>query len=221
MGCDIHLYVERKVGEIWEACDKWQLDNLENTTVDYPDRFYTGRNYELFAILAGVRNRYDVYPIVEPRGIPGDVSSNIAQEYESWGFDAHTPSWLTLAEFFAYDWTQTVKLSGLLQPLSFHKWNLFDRKNGEFPEEYAQGSSAKQVSEAEMESAIKEVLGERHPYDKQAWDDISRRLWNTCVYCEWEMPYYKTSRAFWSDTIPRLLRLGKPDDVRIVFWFDN
>ena len=27
--------------------------------------------------------------------------------------------------------------------------------------------------------------------------------------------------GFWSECIPRLLRLGTPENVRIVFWFDN
>jgi len=43
------------------------------------------------------------------------------------------------------------------------------------------------------------------------------------VYCQasWSIPYYKTVRLFWSDTMPRLVSLGKPDQTRIVFWFTN
>jgi hypothetical protein len=46
-------------------------------------------------------------------------------------------------------------------------------------------------------------------------------LQNTYCQVEWETPYYKAASDFWSSTIPKLLRLGKPEDVRIVFWFDN
>ena len=47
--------------------------------------------------MAGVRN-YPVEPISRPRGIPDDVCSSIRDSFESWGCDAHTPSWYTLCE---------------------------------------------------------------------------------------------------------------------------
>lgn len=61
MGCDIHLYVERKnpVSGQWEFVpaeghapqDEW---DKKNNRWDW----YGGRNYDLFAILADVRNGY-------------------------------------------------------------------------------------------------------------------------------------------------------------------
>ena len=50
---------------------------------------------------------------------------------------------------------------------------------------------------------------------------IGEKMKGCFVKIEWEWPYYKSCRYFWSDVIPRLLRLGKPKNVRIVFWFDN
>ena len=38
---------------------------------------------------------------------------------------------------------------------------------------------------------------------------------------EWEEPYYRGATYFLSETLPRLWRLGPPDDVRIVFWFEG
>ena len=60
MGCDIHLITEiRKDG-------KWQF------VKEFPDSM-TGRNYSLFAFLAGVRNYFN-FDGFEPKGLPEDIS---------------------------------------------------------------------------------------------------------------------------------------------------
>lgn len=38
---------------------------------------------------------------------------------------------------------------------------------------------------------------------------------------DWSVHYYEVASDFLSETLPRLWRLGQPEDVRIVFWFDN
>lgn len=75
MGCDVHVYVEVKINGQW--C------SYAHPNVD--------RDYELFGVLAGVRR--DGPPIVEPRGVPDDLGEVARMKYESWGYDAHTPSW--------------------------------------------------------------------------------------------------------------------------------
>ena len=106
MGCDIHMQVEyrTKVCGTMQWCDG-NLYEVNKFHYNYPDDpKYTRvclinerRNYTLFGLLAGVRN-YGTKPIVAPRGFPKDVSKSIAEEYDSWGSDAHSASWLTLAE---------------------------------------------------------------------------------------------------------------------------
>ena len=54
------------------------------------------RNYMLFGVLAGTRG--DCLPLYEPRGLPSDISNKTKKEYEDWGLDAHTPSWLATEE---------------------------------------------------------------------------------------------------------------------------
>jgi preprotein translocase subunit SecE len=62
MGCDIHLYIEKKSRGIWKPFDQIPRE-------DYPDE----RNYNVFALLAGVRGQYKkVY--FPNRGIPVDTS---------------------------------------------------------------------------------------------------------------------------------------------------
>lgn len=82
MGCDIHLYVEIKIGGQWYV-------------YNHP---HVPRNYELFAIMAGVRNYDKILPIAEPRGIPEDVSLVCGLDYAWLGQDAHSASYLTCEE---------------------------------------------------------------------------------------------------------------------------
>ena len=103
MGCDIHFCVERRMPDgSWSAVMnrglEWEMD----------------RNYELFGRLAGVRCRERV--IAEPRGIPADVSNVVRREYDGWGVDGHSASWLTLRELRdgigADDFRQTMAQMG-------------------------------------------------------------------------------------------------------------
>ena len=106
MGCDIHMQVEyrTKVYGTMQWCDGnlYEVNKFHYNYQDDPKyiRVHLNnerRNYTLFGLLAGVRN-YGTKPIVAPRGFPDDASKSITNEYNSWGSDAHTASWLTLAE---------------------------------------------------------------------------------------------------------------------------
>lgn len=91
MGCDIHLYVERK--------------NRDAERYNPVCRFGIGRDYHLFALIAGVRNwnKWDVpYP---PRGFPDNATYEAKDEYNQIEYgkaipnpDWHTPSWLITSE---------------------------------------------------------------------------------------------------------------------------
>lgn len=82
MGCDIHGWVEVKVGNKYVATK--QLVDRE-------------RNYKRFAALAGVRD-YDGSSKAEPKGVPTDVSDAVKRRIESFGSDGHSHSYLPLVE---------------------------------------------------------------------------------------------------------------------------
>jgi len=112
MGCDIHLYVEKKVNGKW-IC----ISPLEYLPYgEYEKRkladLYNERNYELFGWLAQVRtinlNGF------EPRGFPEDASDEVRRLYKSWGVDAHTPSYLTLKEL-KEKFKGNVKIRGIME----------------------------------------------------------------------------------------------------------
>jgi hypothetical protein len=92
MGCDIHMYRERLIGGKWETADEWDGDD-----VDWEKRF-TRRNYNLFAILAGVREREAPPFKFEPRGLPINVSPEVKRASDGWDCYGHSHSHLYLHE---------------------------------------------------------------------------------------------------------------------------
>lgn len=110
---------------------------------------YSKRNYLLFGLLAGVRAG-NFQPPIPPRGLPEDASPTVRLQYQD-DRDAHTPSWLTLAELQAFPWDDPLP-SGL-----------------------------------------------------QAWDAT----------------FKEACPDFFRGPLKQLPRLGAPEDVRVVFWFDN
>ena len=111
----------------WCDGNLYEVDKFRDCYPDDPKpvRIYLvneKRNYALFGLLAGVRN-YDIKPIAPPRGFPKDVSKSIAEEYDSWGSDAHSASWLTLAELMNAARTHPDLLNGLVAELHtyFHR----------------------------------------------------------------------------------------------------
>lgn len=121
MGCDIHIWVERKQTSArpdapWLIVESADIvgeprDDFER---EYGRKVYDGRNYDLFAMLANVRNGGGFVPIPVAlklphedgcRGIPLDASAVYREHADRWDVDGHSHSWATLAELKAYDWT--------------------------------------------------------------------------------------------------------------------
>ena len=97
MGCDIHGFLEiRKYAP--KVMDWIDLHSI----LDH-------RNYDVFAIFAGVRNYVNAPLISEPKGFPSDASVSSKVEFENMKGDAHTPSWLTYKEICDYFWSNSTK----------------------------------------------------------------------------------------------------------------
>lgn len=93
MGCDIHLYIEKKVRGKWVPFKEIPED-------DYPD----DRDYNVFALLAGVRGRHEKTYFAE-RGIPLDTSykENRGDEDFCWLGD-HSFTYATIHELKKVKW---------------------------------------------------------------------------------------------------------------------
>lgn len=90
MGCDIHSYAERCVGNKYFALPAFEPFEV--------------RSYSTYAFLAGVRNYSGIVPITAPRGIPIDASIDVMTANDEWGMNAHTPSWLSVSELEAFNY---------------------------------------------------------------------------------------------------------------------
>lgn len=149
MGCDIHMVAQVKRDGKWQTVDGLSTD----------------RNYDLFAILAGVRSGYGVrgiptgdgfLPIDWPRGLPTDLEGTS----EDHCLGDHSFSWLSLRELQECDLTRTTRK---------YRWS----------------KSMKRM----------EVL--------------APQTYRDCV------------KHVWDELLSRLVSIGNPDEVRIVFGFDS
>lgn len=238
MASDIHLFVEVWNGAQWTAADQWQVEPYRGqTTYELSSApFYKERNYCLFAILANVRNGYTAggidtgegfVPISMPKGLPDDASPEVRGHAAQKSERASDHSWLTVSELIAYNWTQTTMQRGWVNGPTYLDWSRTDQT--EAPSLRAAAllvPNIERISETEMISRITLIKKEAKTLMGSSWMEKAREMVEERmehVYCQasWSIPYYKTVRLFWSDTMPRLVSLGKPDEVRIVFWFDN
>lgn len=96
MGSNIAFCVEERHGDTWRLV---------------PGIEYDDRNYELFAMLCGARNRFGFEPLDDWRGWPEGVSDETRKRlYDEAG------SWFALPEWLASDLTRTVTAAYIWSP---------------------------------------------------------------------------------------------------------
>lgn len=96
MGCDIHLFREKRENGKWLTAEQWAIEEGW-LSVQRETRAWTGRSYALFGALAkGARE--DVEWGFVPRGLPLNPSAETARCYEQWESDAHSANHLYLGE---------------------------------------------------------------------------------------------------------------------------
>lgn len=242
MGCDIHIFVEKKIGDKWVAIrgkdpmeeyykNKYieamtnpeiPLDRKEYWINEYAEHrkpclenwIYDGRNYSLFSLLADVRNgirsrfynepatgRY-IKPISDPRGLPDDVSPEVLEADEFCECDGHSRSYFTLKELQDYKPKDKIKYRNLVTKAEYEEY----LKTGS-PKSWCGGSNAKIISNEEMEQWIR---GEVNYADGEFIQTV----------LEWEKDPIDATGL--NEIIEKLAKLGgDPENVRIVFWFDN
>lgn len=178
---------------------------------------YESRNYDLFAVLADVRNEFDARGaetserrecIDTARGLPANMADAGLDEYGdplSFAVGGHSESWVTLAELLAFDVDRTVISCGVVSVPQFVAWKAAGTAGPQQHFRAVGGSSVVHVSLAEMEHHAATAPETRYTYTKVCWRESYRSLLG----------------PEWFRFLDVLATLGRPIDVRIVFSFDS
>ena len=108
MGCDIHTYIEQYNGGKWEDANLYAVNQYFKGVTDETSNefdgeefeiihFWDNRDYYVFGALAQVRMSPRIIS-PKPKGLPNDLSPQVAKQAKNWELDAHSHSWLTLKE---------------------------------------------------------------------------------------------------------------------------
>lgn len=237
MGCDIHICTEKKRQrrDAWVSCDSRKPDpdyedDPNATATVFAPYIDIDRNYDLFAVLAGVRSRLAIAPVSLPRGLPMDVSPETYAEANSWFRDGHSWSWLLVSELLQFDWNQdVVSVNRIVSALDYlhlirtgtpPSWSAEDHANARvFTEEEFTEFMENTISEAERNSIEEQY--QAHVATNLGWFFQDGTLARMYIRATWTEPLHHLVPEFYSKALPRLLELGDPEQTRIVFWFDN
>jgi hypothetical protein len=202
MGTDMWIYAEYKKN------GKWNLIGEIESNTDYPregknaqqykpKEIYDGRDYNLFAILADVRNptgtslnnqKYDVISL--PRGLPQDLSLEMTQWLKHWEDGVAWPSWLLLQEILDFDWENKIM-----------------------------------VHQAMVEPSVAYLFGNgRNKFPYQQWpEDIPIRYavkMKGGVTVTWIDAYKDSVDPYFFEVLDSIKIYANPSDIRLVFWFN-
>ena len=236
MGCDIRAVIEFKdisTGK-WSVFGGMNHDTDDGGDYISPNNDLFGRNYDLFAVLANVRNGYGfagvntgdpIVPISDPRGVPNDASDDYKTLVAQWGCDGHSHSFHTLQQILDFDWTQPKVSRGWVDFKTYAWWALFGETQGNSPREWCsdvEGTGIRKLIRAEADAIL--AIAPTEYTAKNAW--MTKHYNCVYVYCEWGQPIAKScGGTLWVDAIAPMLNLSKRhggnENVRLVFFFDN
>lgn len=224
MGCDIHLYAEKRNSEnnSWESIpthnlmkcwvcsgDSKGMCNNCRGNGDYAGlQLHINRNYRLFSILANVRNETGLVCIAGAKGFPEDANDMLNYEHDMWSNgDGHSFSYLTAQELLNFDWSQVSESYGFVNSKEYTNWR--ERGKNREPDDYLEWvphttSKIIKVSNDKME----EMITSRVNTD------------NTVTRVCWTISYKEMCKQFLS-VVNTACQNTDPNNVRFVFWFDN
>lgn len=212
------------------------------------EEFYEGRSYDLFAILANVRNGRGFagcktgegfVPMTDDRGVPDDVSADGRAYLDGYGGDGHSHTYMTLAEIFAYDWDQVTWKEGVVSAAEFKTW--LDAGKKGYPSSYSGGVFGQNVVMIDPELMEEKILKNEIVFNEdgtlrgqaEGFGDMIGHfggrtdLPSYFTTIRWPAPYSVVKeRSGFNQTIESLKKLAEEngvtyDDVRLIMFFDN
>jgi hypothetical protein len=191
MGTDIYGVFQRRD----KNTGKWH---------DITSNYKQDRHYQLFAVLAGVRNGYGfagvptgepVAIISDPKGYPKDFPVD-DESYSQWiGYHSH--SWLSGQEMLAwFEKAPTVLKTGILDRGTYDRWD-----GDSVPDSYSRGIFGGGI-----------LIIKNNEADKR-----ENPNW-THIQCTWTSSLRDELGYFFEEVARLVVEHG---EVRFVFWFDS
>lgn len=209
MGTDIYLYAEIKKNHGWhllgelEENPEYYPEEKPNAQLLKPVELYDSRNYDLFGILADVRNPNgrtldnQKFEVISPaRGLPDDLSPEIHDWLTDWEWgndeesDISSPSWLLLSEILQFDWHGKVMRY-----------------------------------EAMVDARVAHLFEEDKPFPYSQWPEDIQMSYSQYhrdgVTVRWASTYAESVGKDFMDLLNVLSQHGQPSQIRLVFWFGH
>lgn len=226
MGCDIHIVIQRQEPDgAWRELPwqhVWSHDGKDSAVKGVPiaPDVFRNRNYDLFGILANVRNGSgfagiqtgEGWPsIADDRGFPDDFDADKAlpdpayPEYGPRSLGDHSFTWVSLDELKAFDWDGTETwLYGVVPAEQYERLSA----SGESPDSYCGGTHGPGIVTYDPDdykaAKIAGALPKR-PHVRMGWPETAR----SATY-DWPGKVFP-----WLDSLAE----GRP--LRLVMGFDS
>lgn len=213
MGMDWHPYAESRGNDgVWKFLKKFTLDDPDPNFSNFKER-----NYTLFGVITRT-SRCDGPPLFPDRGCPMDACAEISSEI--CGRELHSTTWFMVAELLSTDWNKSIgeEVVVRLDPDSYARWLKAGRRG--CPEDLTIHGKDRLISEEEMVLLL--MTGAKTGRKGQPRPRNYSRL-KSMPYVEVRsvVSYRDMVPDFIDKTIPALVRLGDPENVRIVVGFDS
>lgn len=246
MGCDIHFVIERQETEGWREVpyfvEPWTPREKATTTYDkrawaridtakergiavLPDAFRS-RDYDLFGLLADVRNGHgfagintgDGWPAQFPdRGIPADATrrpeDDEQRDYDVddangiWHFGDHSFTWTTLDELKSVDW-DGIK-SRLRGVVGWTEWMRFRDAGEHEPKSWSGGVTGPSIEILSEAEAMKRLASGINIHD------------GLHVECFWGCTAREATNDWAGQVLPVLKKIADGKPLRLLISFDS
>lgn len=199
MGCDIHIVIERQDenGNWWRVSRKGAPEQFDD------------RNYDLFGILADVRNGHGFagiptgsgWPSIAPsRGVPTDSTITEAERHD-YTLGDHSFTWVGLDELKAFDW-DGVK-SETYGVVTREEYARMQRESESRPKSWCGGISGAGVLVVTPEQLMDGPIPFSHV--RMTWTETAR----------------EGTRDWAGEVLPWLESVADGHPLRLVFGFDS
>ena len=196
MGCDIHSIAEIKTTKGWLPLESDGRTSSWGSFFERNTQYFepfNWRSYAIFGFLADVRNYSHCEPISEPRGLPTD--SEHLNSPSPYAYDTSPMSGETIPE----SEKETIKSDLLDGGYHSYSWLLL-----------------KELTDFDYEKTF---------WDRRVTKQTAPNCWNGAALAEegdgQTITYREHLGEDYFKDLELLKSFGEPDNIRIVFWFDN